>query len=96
MKDQIYKKRCCSVFWDLPDGVQSIVFCSQIMTEWIDAMSFVGRLSPQNQIKNEFIAIPSINIAQAYLKRIRYRNHHYVFTTRTLQFFDMYTFLNSI
>ena len=45
-KDQIYKKRCCSVFWDLPDGVQSIAFCSQIMTEWIDAMSFIGRLSP--------------------------------------------------
>ena len=32
-KDQIYQKRCCSVFWDLPDGVQSIVFCSQIMTK---------------------------------------------------------------
>ena len=95
-KDQIYKKRCCSVFWDLADDVQSIIFCSQIMTERIDAMSFIGRLSPQNHIKNEFIAIPSINIAQAYLKRIRYRNHHCVFTTRTLQFFDMYTFLNSI
>ena len=33
MKDQIYKKRCCSVFWDLADDVQSIAFCSQIMTE---------------------------------------------------------------
>ena len=66
------------------------------MTERIDAISFIGRLNPQNHIKNEFIAIPSINTAQAYLKRIWYRNHHCVFTTRTFQFFDMYTFLNSI
>ena len=55
-------------------------------------MRFIGRLNPQDQIKNDFIAIPSINTVQVYLKRIWYRNHHCVFARRTLQFFDMYTF----
>ena len=48
MKDQIYKKRCCKVFWDLPDGVQSIVFCE--------------RFEPRSHFKSRLSLILRVNV----------------------------------
>ena len=33
----VIKQRCCSLYWKLPDRAQSFVFCSQIVTESINA-----------------------------------------------------------
>ena len=37
-KNHSWKQRCCRFCWKLPDRAQSLVFCSQIVTEKINAM----------------------------------------------------------
>ena len=37
-KHRSRKQWCCSLCWKLPDHAQSFVFCSQIVTEYINAM----------------------------------------------------------
>ena len=37
-KHHVDNKRCCSLCWKLPVRAQSSVFCSQIVTELINAI----------------------------------------------------------